>query len=66
MVLGEEDEALDSLQLAWQHYDLSGLQLEGPFAELLHQRAEFRELRSEILDHTNTERAKLGWEPVTL
>jgi hypothetical protein len=66
MVLGEDDEALGSLQLAWQHYDLHWLHLEGPIVERLHEREEFKELQSEILDHTNTERAKLGWEPVTL
>jgi hypothetical protein len=66
MVLGEDDEALDSLQLAWQHYDLHWLHLEGPLFEPLHEREGFRELQSEMLDHTNTERAKLGWEPVTL
>ena len=65
MVLGEKDEALGSLKLAWQYYDLYLSQLEGPFDELLHDREEFRELRSEMLDHTNSERAKLGWEPVT-
>jgi tetratricopeptide (TPR) repeat protein len=63
-VLDEEDEALGSLKLAWQHHDLNWLHLEGPFTELLHEREEFRELQAEMLDHTNAERAKLGWEPV--
>jgi tetratricopeptide (TPR) repeat protein len=66
MVLGEEDEALGSLKLAWQHYDLHWLYLEGPLFEPLHEHEEFKELQSEMLDHTNTERAKLGWEPATL
>ena len=35
-----------------------------PITERLREREEFRELQSEMLDHTNAERAKLGWEPV--
>jgi tetratricopeptide (TPR) repeat protein len=64
LVLGEDNEALGSLKLAWQHHDLNWLPLEGPFTERLHEREEFRELQAEMLDHTNAERAKLGWEPV--
>jgi TolB-like protein/Tfp pilus assembly protein PilF len=65
MLLGDEDEALGSLKIAWQNYQLSWIDFTPPWFEPLQSRPEFQELRDTVHAHMNAERAKLGWEPVS-
>ena len=66
MLLGDEAEALSSLKIAWQGYDLSWVNFTAPWFQPLQSREEYRELQTALLEHMNAERAKLGWDPVTL
>ena len=66
LVLGDENAAMGSLRLAWQYYDLNWVMLSSPQFAPLRSRAEFQELFESVQEHTNTERAKLGWEPIEL
>jgi tetratricopeptide (TPR) repeat protein len=66
LVLGDEDAAMGSLRLAWQYYDLSWVMLSSPQFAPLRSREEFQELFRSVQEHTNAERAKLGWEPIEL
>jgi TolB-like protein len=66
MLLGEEDAAMGSLRLAWQYYGLDWYSLLTPEYSSLHSRGEYRELIEAVEQHTNAERAKLGWDPIEL
>jgi TolB-like protein/Tfp pilus assembly protein PilF len=63
---GQEDAALASLELAWDHFNLDWTDLRAPWYRSLHKRAEFRDLKARMQSHLNAERAKLGWEPVAI
>jgi TolB-like protein len=66
MLLGENDGAMGSLRLAWQNYSLDWTDLLYPELAPLRSRPEYVELRESMQLHLNSERAKLGWEPVEL
>jgi len=66
MLLGEEDAAMGSLRLAWQNYSLSWTDLLYPELQPLRSRPDYVELRESMQLHLDSERAKFGWEPVTL
>jgi TolB-like protein/Flp pilus assembly protein TadD len=66
MLLGNEDEAMGSLKIAWQNYKLGWIDFTLPWIQSLQSREEFRELQTALLEHMNSERAKLGWDPIEL
>jgi len=63
---GQEDAALASLELAWDHFDLDWTDLRAPWYGSLQNREKFRALKAEMQSHLNSERAKLGWDPVAI
>ena len=66
MLQGKQDAAMGSLRLAWQNYSLDWTDLLYPELAPLRSRPEYVELRESMQLHLNSERAKLGWEPVEL
>ena len=63
-LLGQDDDAIGSLKLALQEQSLSWVNLEWPLYQRLFSRADYQEIRTALYDHINSERAKLGWDPV--
>lgn len=66
MLLGEEDAAMGSIRLAWQNFKLDWTDLLYPELAPLKTRSEYLELTQSMQQHLNSERAKLGWEPIAL
>jgi len=66
VLLGEQDAAMRSLEQAWQIYTLDWVDLSGVWYSPLHSRKDFQALKERMQTHLNAERAKLGWEPVTI
>ncbi len=63
---GQEDDAIGSLKLALQNHSLSWFTLDFPYYQPLHNRADFREIRTAVYEQMNAERARLNWEPVEM
>jgi len=66
LLLGEDDAAIQSLTSAWDNYGLFWHDFSAPRYQKLSQRAEFLALKKAVQSHLNTERAKLGWDPVAI
>lgn len=64
--LGDDDAAMRSLREAWSHYQISWLAFQDPAFIQLHDREDFKALGSQVYDHMNAERAKLGWSTLEL
>lgn len=66
MLLGKDDAAMGSLRLAWQNHAVDWADLHYPELAPLQSRPAYLELVESMQLHLNSERAKLGWEPVEL
>jgi len=66
LLMGKDDEAMQSLTQAWENYALDWTDLSSPWYLALHQREEFQALKESMQTHLNGERAKLGWDPVEI
>jgi TolB-like protein/Tfp pilus assembly protein PilF len=63
---GDADAAIVSLRQALQYYRLDWVDLIAPWFQPLRAREDFQEIERAVIDHMNSERAKLGWEPIEL
>ncbi len=66
MLLDDQAAALASLREALQHYNLSWADLSLPEFDSLRSSPEFQLIQQALEDHMNSERAKLGWDPIEL
>jgi len=66
MLLDDQDAALTSLRKGLQHYSLSWTDLSLPDFDSLRPSPEFQQIEQVFQDHMNSERAKLGWDPIEL
>ncbi len=63
---GDRDAAIDVLELAWERHDLDFEVFADPVLRALDGMPRFEQLRNILIDHVNHERAKLGWDHVSL
>lgn len=61
---GERDAAMRALRQAHNTQHLGWYVLQEPFFKSLRQRDDFKALVLEVDSHIDTERAKLGWDPI--
>lgn len=66
MLLDDEAGALASLREALQHYRLSWVDLSLSDFDSLRSNPEYQQIDQALEDHMNSERARLGWEPIEL
>jgi len=66
MLLDDQDAALTSLRKGLQQYSLSWADLSLHDFDSLRPSPEFQQIEQVLQDHMNSERAKLGWDPIEL
>ena len=66
MLLDNQAAAFTSLREALQHYNLSWVDLSLSEFDSLRSSPEFQQIEQALEDHMNSERAKLGWDPIEL
>ena len=63
---GDREAAIDVLELAWERNDLEFDVFGDPVLRTLDGTPRFEQLRQNLIDHVNQQRAQLGWERVEL
>jgi len=66
MLLDDKKAAMQSLEKAKEKFALNWDDLMQPWYDPLRSQEDFKLLKQQMQDHINTERSKLGWEPVTI
>lgn len=65
-LLDDQAAALANLREALQHYNLSWVDLSLSDFGSMRSNPEFQQIEQALEDHMNSERAKLGWDPIEL
>jgi TolB-like protein/Tfp pilus assembly protein PilF len=66
MLLDDQTAAIYTLHKGLQHYDIDWTDLSLLAFDSLRSDKDFQEIEQALEDHTNSERAKLGWDPIQL
>ena len=66
MLFDDKNAAIASLRKGLQYYNLGWVRLSSPGYDSLRSDKDFQEIEQALEDHMNSERAKLGWDPIEL